>query len=133
MSTLSYSAATPLALENQETYGYSQAVRFGNALYISGQGGWRPDGSIEVDNAAQIALAFQNVDQALISAGGNGLTDVFKVTTFLAPFTDELAVLVSDEIKRRLPHKPLWTCIGVDKLAFPGMVCEVEIIAGLVD
>ena len=64
-----------------ELHGYSAAFRSGELLFISGQVGARPDGSPEPDLAAQVRLAFANLEATLL-AGGCGFDDVVDVTSF---------------------------------------------------
>ncbi|QLI68687.1 uncharacterized protein G6M90_00g052220, partial [Metarhizium brunneum] len=52
---------------------YSQAVRVGDRIECSGQGGWDPDARgvvVPDDIHEEIAQAFSNVELALRSAGG---------------------------------------------------------------
>ena len=51
------------ALYDQNTY--SAAVRSGDFLFVSGQVGSREDGSPEPDFAAQVQLAFDNLQRAV--------------------------------------------------------------------
>ncbi|KAL6229152.1 hypothetical protein BDW75DRAFT_245995 [Aspergillus navahoensis] len=50
---------------NSESFHYSQAVKVGNIIETSGQGGWTQDGSIPSDLEKQVALAFENVENVL--------------------------------------------------------------------
>lgn len=58
---------------------YSQAVRVGSQIHISGQGGWDPDAAtpeIRESVVEEIAQAFSNVELALKTAGGKGWEQV---------------------------------------------------------
>lgn len=62
---------------------YSQAVRVGQTLYLSGQIGLDPKtGELRDTAEAQIEQAFANVG-AVIKAAGATLADVAKLTLFL--------------------------------------------------
>jgi reactive intermediate/imine deaminase len=62
---------------------YSQAVRAGNTVYLSGQIGLDPDTMQMVDGIeAQIHRVFQNL-RAVAEAAGGGLADVVKLNVFL--------------------------------------------------
>jgi 2-iminobutanoate/2-iminopropanoate deaminase len=69
---------------------YSQAVRTGNLLFVSGQPGIDLSGSTDPNRAqavpggfeAEWRQAFQNL-QAILEAAGSGLEHVVKTTTFL--------------------------------------------------
>ncbi|MFC0219787.1 RidA family protein [Pseudochelatococcus lubricantis] len=112
-------------------HGYSAAVRSGDLLFVSGQVGSRADGSPEPDFAAQVRLAFANL-QATLAAGGGSFDDIVDVTTF---HTDpenqfETIMAVKNEIFPQPPF-PNWTAIGVNWLA--GFDFEIKVIARIPD
>lgn len=62
---------------------YSQAVRVGNVVYLSGQIALDPDSGQLVDGFdAQVERAFRNL-AAVAEAAGGTLSDVVKLTLFL--------------------------------------------------
>ena len=62
---------------------YSQAVKVGNTVYLSGQIGLDPATMQMVDGTeAQIHRVFQNL-QAVAEAAGGSLADVVKLNVFL--------------------------------------------------
>jgi 2-iminobutanoate/2-iminopropanoate deaminase len=63
---------------------YSQAVKIGNMLYLSGQIPLRPDGNLETgDIKAQATQVLKNL-KAVLEAGGSSLHHVVKCTCFLS-------------------------------------------------
>ncbi|RSL94825.1 hypothetical protein CEP52_012413 [Fusarium oligoseptatum] len=61
MSTLNYFNYEGVGKTNNKLYSYSQAVRVGNIIKCSGQGGWDAEGNIDKDDLkGQIDLAFKN-------------------------------------------------------------------------
>ncbi|TKX22419.1 hypothetical protein C1H76_5201 [Elsinoe australis] len=117
-----------------DTYHYSQAVRIGNRIECSGQGGWDPktgeikDGLRDIN--AQIEQAFANVDLAVRTAGGKGWSQVFRVNSYHVTLDDEVAGAMVRNLKKWAPgHEPIWTAVGVNKLAFEGMEVEIEVVA----
>ena len=48
---------------------YSQAVKIGNRLEISGQGGWNDNWEFPESITDEIAQAFRNVERTLAAAG----------------------------------------------------------------
>ncbi len=63
-------------------YSYGQAVRIGDRVEISGQGGWDDDLTFSVDSLeAEIQKAFDNVEKTLVAAGATW-HDVVKVYTY---------------------------------------------------
>ncbi|KAL7926945.1 hypothetical protein ACQKWADRAFT_279083 [Trichoderma austrokoningii] len=73
MSHLKYYSYDGVGKRNVEKYSYNQAVRVGDRIEISGQGGWHPTtGEFQSDINAQIDQAFANVELTLKNAGGKG-------------------------------------------------------------
>jgi reactive intermediate/imine deaminase len=67
---------------------YSQAVRVGNTVYLSGQIGLDPASMQLVDGIdAQIHQVFRNLSAVAIAAGGS-LADVAKLNVFLTDLSD---------------------------------------------
>ena len=62
---------------------YSQAIRAGNIVYLSGQIGLDPETmQMAEDIDAQIRRVFLNL-QAVAAAAGGGLDDIVKLTVYL--------------------------------------------------
>jgi reactive intermediate/imine deaminase len=62
---------------------YSQAIRAGNTIYLSGQIGLDPDTMQMAEGIdAQIRRVFLNL-QAVAAAAGGGLDDIVKLTVYL--------------------------------------------------
>ena len=72
---------------------YSQAVRAGQLLFVSGQVPLDPATGQIVggDIAAQTRRVFDNLD-AVLKAGGRSFSDVVRTTVFLADMNDFAAV-----------------------------------------
>ena len=68
---------------------YSQAVRAGDLLFLSGQVPIDPSSGniIDGDIAAQTRRVFDNLG-AVLAAGGRSFTDVLRTTVFLADMND---------------------------------------------
>ncbi|EPF1939185.1 RidA family protein [Enterobacter hormaechei] len=110
-----------------EEHGYSAAIRSGDLLFVSGQVGSRSDGTPEPDFAAQVQLAFDNL-QATLAAAGCTFDDLIDVTTFHTDPENQFPVIM--EVKKLVfpqPPYPNWTAIGVNWLA--GCDFEIKVIA----
>ncbi|MDR3261839.1 MAG: Rid family detoxifying hydrolase, partial [Tannerella sp.] len=72
---------------------YSQAVRVGNLVFVSGQLGLDPATGAFVEGGVkeQTSQAFRNI-RAILSAAGYTIQDVVKVTVFLVDMADFAAV-----------------------------------------
>ena len=109
---------------------YSQAVRFGNMLFCSGQ--------IPLDPASGEMVAGGITDQAervmsniaaVLLASDAGFDDVIKTTVYLVDMADFSAV---NEIYGKCfqNHKPARSTVAVKALP-RGALVEIEVIAGL--
>lgn len=106
---------------------YSQAVRHGNLIFVSGQLGLGPDGSFAGQDAAtQARKALENIG-AILGAAGLGFEAVVKCTIFLADMGDFQAV---NEVYREFftPPYPARACVQAAALPKGGLV-EIEAIA----
>lgn len=110
--------------------GYSQAVRVGNRVDISGQGGWSddlqfPDGVVE-----EIELAFRNVERVLAAAGATW-ENVIEVTSYhVGGFPPEVNETFARLYRHYMPnHGPIWTEVGVAALGLPQMRVEIRVTA----
>ncbi|CAI0646251.1 unnamed protein product [Colletotrichum noveboracense] len=115
---------------NAEQYQYSQAVKLGNIVRTSGQGGWDENGAITSDLEKQIAIAFDNVLKAL-KAVDSRLTfnDIHAIRSFHLDLDSSFDVMTA-LFKKLFPnHRPIWTCIQIGKLGLEGMQVEIEVEA----
>ncbi|KAF2995178.1 hypothetical protein E8E14_003438 [Neopestalotiopsis sp. 37M] len=131
MAHLQYYAYPGRGAAQRERCWYSQAVRIGDRIECAGQGGFDPDtGIFNTEINAQIDRAFENVQLALTDAGGKGWSQVFRVTTYHVPINDEAMGAVIRNFKKWMPdHQPIWTCLGVTRLAKDDMRVEIEVVA----
>ena len=125
MKTVIKSASAPAALGP-----YSQAIRKGDTLYLSGQLGIVPSTGelISPDVAEQTTQALANMKAVLAQAGAS-VEDVCKVTVFLTDMADFQTV--NDVYARTFTaNPPARSCVAVAALPKGGRV-EVEAIAVL--
>ncbi len=106
---------------------YSQAVKVGNTVYLSGQIPLIPGGS-ELDAAnmrAQVARVFENLS-AVARAAGGGLQDVVKLNVFL---TDMRDFPVVNEVMAEYFQQPYPARAAVGVAALPrGASVEMDAI-----
>jgi enamine deaminase RidA (YjgF/YER057c/UK114 family) len=96
-------------------------------LYVAGQVGTRPDGTMPPDLEAQAEQTWQNV-LAVLAHAGMSVTDLVKVTSFLTRQGDVPAYAkVRDRFLGDM--RPATTMVVVQGLARPGWFIEVEAIA----
>ncbi|MFQ5774731.1 MAG: RidA family protein [Kiloniellaceae bacterium] len=109
---------------------YSQAVEAPGAarwLFVSGQVGVAPDGSLAEGAAAQMEAAWRNV-LAILSAAGMGAGDLVKVNSYLTRAED--IGLYREVRERMIPGvAPASTLVVVGALAHPDWLVEIEAVA----
>lgn len=130
MSNQQYFNYPGVGVTNNREYSYSQAVKVGNIVKCSGQGGWDANGNIDKsDLPGQIELAFQNVEKNLKDAGLKGWENVYSVRSYHISVADSFELVV-EQLRKWMPtHQPTWTCLGVTELGLPGMLFEIEVEA----
>ncbi|KAL8882493.1 MAG: hypothetical protein Q9198_000522 [Flavoplaca austrocitrina] len=131
MSQLRYYAYADHGVHLREINSYHQAVRVGDRIECSGQGGWNcTSGEMKKDLYEEIDQAFENVDRNLKDAGGEGWSQVFRVNSYHTDMSNEALGHMVKNLRKWMPnHQPLLTCVGVAKLAQEDMRIEIEVSA----
>jgi enamine deaminase RidA (YjgF/YER057c/UK114 family) len=109
-----------------QNWKFSQAVRVGDTVWVSGQVGMGPDG-IASDVPGQARAAFQNLERVLAAAGAS-LGDVVELVSYHTDIADVAAVgQVKDEF---FPENyPAWTVLGITSLVLPDLRLEIRATA----
>ncbi|MHC8286119.1 RidA family protein [Pseudomonas sp. XS1P51] len=109
---------------------YSQAVKIGNRVETSGQGGWDDELQIPESLADEIAQAFRNLERTLATAGA-GWEHVIHVNSYhVGGFPPEVNEVVTRLYRHYMPdHAPIWTQVGVAALGLPTMRIEIRVTA----
>jgi len=109
-------------------YRISQAIRFGDLVFVSGQAAIDENGIVGVgDFDAQAEQAFRNL-QAVLEAAGAGLDRILKVTIFLTDMANFPKIV---DLRGRWFSEPYPadTILEVSSLALPELEIEIEAIA----
>ena len=117
---------------NLKLFHYSQAVKIGNRLELSGQGGWNDDWEFPESITDEIAQAFRNVERTLAVAGARW-EYVIHVNSYhvgLDGDQEEINQAMAERFRHYMPgHAPVWTCLGVAALGDPKMRGEIRVTA----
>jgi reactive intermediate/imine deaminase len=108
---------------------FSQGVRVGNTIYVSGQVAFDREGKVvgKGDMAVQTRQAIENM-KAVLAAAGATLDDVVKVTMFVTDMS--LAGQARDVRKEYfVKNPPASTGLEIQALAHPDLLVELEAIA----
>ncbi len=93
-------------------------------LFLSGQLGMEPDGSLSDDPVAQLTVALENILRNLAAAGYE-TTDLVKITTYVVGEMDPAGRRA--EMERLLgDHVPTSTLVFVAALARPDFKVEID-------
>ncbi|MFZ6743545.1 RidA family protein [Undibacterium sp. JH2W] len=118
--------------DNYQPYLLSQAIKFGNLLFVSGQAGAGDDGKIVAGGfRAQGQQAFANLKRAL-EAGGSSLADVIKVTIFVTDMGNFKEVVGLRRQFFTAPY-PADTIAEIKALYDPAAMIEIEAIAAVLN
>lgn len=123
----------PPKLSRPVAYSHIAKVTGGSIVFIAGQISVNRDGQIvgKGDFLAQAEQVFQNVTYALEAAGADW-SNVVKVVTYIPGYNAEKhrPVLAAMREKYMAPdHLPVSTLLGIQQLANPDYMIEVDVIA----
>lgn len=106
---------------------YSQGIRIGDMVYLSGQLGLDPvSGELAAGIEAQTVKAFANI-AAILEAAGLGLADIVKTTVFLKDM-NEFTAMNAVYAKSLSEPFPARSTVEVARLPKDALV-EIEVIA----
>jgi len=96
-------------------------------LYIAGQIGMLPDGTVPHGIEAQARVAYANL-KAVLDTAGMGFADLVKTTVFLVDPNDR-AAYAAVRAEAMGGHKAASTLVYISGLVLPSLLVEVEAIA----
>lgn len=123
--------------ENDPTFGsnkvfdlfkYSPAVKAGGLVFIAGQVGIRPDGTVPESAEEQIDLAFKRLG-TILAHEGLGFDDLVELVSYHVRIDEQLAVFRDVKDKYITQEFPAWTILGVASLARPNLLIEIKAVA----
>ena len=117
-----------ISVPNAPRYPFSPAIRAGDYVFVSGQGGFqdpKTGGAIE-GIEAQTRQCLENIKQVLETAGSS-LDDVVKVTIFLGNVANyaKMNEVYQSYFSKDLPARST----AVTGLVIPNMLIEMECVA----
>ncbi|MFI6318074.1 RidA family protein [Nonomuraea sp. NPDC050556] len=121
----------PDGLDNPETYSHVIFATGARLVFVAGQMSDDPDGNLvhPGDLAQQARQVFANLGRALTAASARP-DQVTKITIYVVGHRREFLPVI-ETARRELfgDHKPTDTLVGVETLAAPGYLIEVDAIA----
>jgi len=124
----------PDTLFSSTEFGFAQVVtsRQGKFVHCAGQTAWDKNMQIvgEGDLVRQLEQAFENVRLAL-EAGGATPNDVVRITIYVVDYKPELIEIIGQAMNSFFDkdNQPASTLVGVQSLALPEFLIEIEVTA----
>lgn len=118
----------------EDAASYSQAVRAGNLLFVSGQLSHDLDGTFlhAGDLEAQTAATLDNLDRVLAQFRAQR-SDIVEVNVFLVDLRSNFDAAVAGMKRYFEAHRPASSVVGVESLAFPEQLIEIAATVVLPD
>jgi len=123
----------PAGVGAPSNYTHVVASSGGSIVFISGQIGMDAAGKLAGDTLeAQGAQVFENLKTCLASVGAT-FENVLKLTTFVVNYKPEDRAIIGGLRAKSLPstNPPASTLVGVQALAVPGLLVEIEAVASI--
>ncbi len=114
-----------------EPFGFTNCVRHGDVLYLSGISGLDLHGNVDApDIVGQTRKTFDNISRVL-RAGGSDLAHLLQMTSFVVDLDQNGRQYV--DTRQELLAEPNYTSatIGVAALMIPGLLLEVQVCASV--
>jgi enamine deaminase RidA (YjgF/YER057c/UK114 family) len=121
---------SPGGLHTAEGYTHVVKATGSKTVYVSGQVGIDPDGSVAEGLRGQARQAFSNLVIALESAGATP-SDIAKMTVYVVNYSAEAVPVLFSASPFDESELPATTLIGVQALFMPEVLVEIEAIAVL--
>ena len=123
----------PAGVGAPSNYTHVVAASGGSIVFISGQIGMDAAGNIAGDTLeAQGTQVFENLKVCLESVGAT-FANVLKLTTYIVNYKPEDRAIIGGLRSKYLPstNPPASTLVGVQALAVPGLLVEIEAVAAI--
>ncbi len=114
-----------------EPFGFTNCVRYGETLYLSGVSGLNPDGSlVSSDIESQTVKTYENIE-TILRAAASGLDYILQMTSFIVDLEHNGQRYVA--ARKQILTSTAYTSatIGVAALMMPGLLLEVQCIAAI--
>ncbi|WDG29461.1 RidA family protein [Streptomyces sp. CA-278952] len=113
----------------ERDFGYSQAIKSGELIHVSGQLSF--DGAGEFlhagDFAAQLERTYANMDKVLDHYGATR-NQVVSQTLYVVNLRQNAAATAEGNLGYFGDHRPASTVLGVTELTLPGQVVEISCV-----
>jgi enamine deaminase RidA (YjgF/YER057c/UK114 family) len=118
-----------LSMPWEDIYGYAQAVKLGATVWISGQLGHDEKGSLAEGMEAQMIQTYSNV-KTLLKRYEMDMEDVVEEVIYVTEMSSGIETRGKTGAKVYLnPKRVASTIVEINKLALPGQLVEIKVVA----
>lgn len=111
-----------------DLFQYSPAVSANGMVFIAGQVGLHPDGSIPASAKEQAGLAFERI-AAILRHLDLDFSDVVELVSYHVGISAQLSDFRAVKEHYIRADFPAWTILGVAELARPELLIEIKVVA----
>lgn len=114
----------------EKEFGFAQAIKVGDTIYISGQLSHDEHGDFlhANDLSGQFAQVWANLDKVLAHYGITR-NQIVQDGVFVVDLPANAATVAAEHLAYFGDHRPTSTTVGVAALFFPGQLLEINFIA----
>ena len=112
--------------QEQEQYGYADAVVSNGVVYLSGVPAYLAPGETDLDKA--FTRAFEALGKTLVRAGVSW-DDVVQVNSVHTDVNAQIDAIVKVKHRYMKGKAPAWTAVGTNGLLQPGGIAEITLVA----
>ncbi|ASE61899.1 Rid family hydrolase [Chryseobacterium indologenes] len=121
--------AEGLGMPWEDIYGYAQAVKKGNTVWISGQLGHNKNGELAEGMEEQMKQTYANIKE-LLSRYNMTMENVVEEVIYAMDMTTAFEARKNFKTEfYNYPKSVASTMVGVSGLALPGQLVEIKIVA----
>ena len=110
-----------------DKFQYSSAVKAGGLIFVAGQIGLNPDGSMPEKPEQQFVNAFERLKLVLEDVGQ--MSDLVEPASYHVGLSSHLADFMRVKETYVPAPFPTWTILDIAGLARPGLIIEVKAVA----
>ncbi len=113
-----------------DKFQYSSTVKAGGLVFVAGQIGLNPDGSMPETSEQQFVNAFERLKLVLEEAGCQ-MSDLVELVSYHVGLNTENHLATFMKVKERYVPSPFptWSILGIAALARPGLIIEIKAVA----
>ncbi|MEW1659184.1 RidA family protein [Streptomyces sp. NPDC093707] len=113
----------------ESDFGYSQAIKSGDLIHVSGQLSLDEAGAFlhANDFAAQLKQTYANMDKVLDHYGVTRKQIVSQVL-YAVDLQQNAAAMLEGNLAYFGDHRPVSTVLGITELTFPGQAIEISFV-----